>query len=145
MRWAALAVGVPFGFVLVGSGLADYDVIHDGLLFREAHLYLMMVSAVGTAAPLLWLLQRRGWRTPLGGRLRVERSAPARNNVQGGLVFGTGWALAGTCPGAVAAMVAGGGLLGLIVMAAIPLGILLRDVVSDRRAVVALPAAAAET
>ncbi len=139
MRWLAVAVGLPFGFVLVASGMSDYDVIHRGLLFREPHLYLMMASAIGTAAPLLVLLRRRGWVTPLGGPLEVPRAAPERRQVQGGVVFGLGWGVAGTCPGAVAAMVASGGLLGIFVVVGIPLGIALRDTV-DRRA--PMPAAA---
>lgn len=127
MKVAGLLIGSVFGALLWLSGMADYDVIHRGLLFREPHLYLMMVASVGTAAPLLWLLERRGVRTLLGGTIAVTRDRPERQHVLGGLTFGVGWALAGTCPGAVAAMAAGGELNALWVMAGIAGGTLLRD------------------
>ncbi|MFA9428760.1 DUF6691 family protein [Egicoccus sp. AB-alg2] len=127
MRLVGLLLGLVFGAALWLSGMADYDVIHRGLLFQEAHLYLMMVASIGTAAPLLWLLERRRWRTPFGGPLRIGREQPQAKHVKGGLTFGVGWAVAGTCPGAVAAMVAGGRLNGLWVMLGIGVGVLVRD------------------
>lgn len=146
MRLTASVIGIAFGATLYLSGMADYDVIHDGLLFRSPHLYLMMVGALGTGAPVLWLLQRRGITTPLGGRLQVARERIEAKHVQGGLLFGVGWAVAGTCPGAVAAMVAGGRLQGLFVMAGIVLGVGLRDSVEAARpARAAAPAAVSPT
>ncbi|MFA9444661.1 DUF6691 family protein [Egicoccus sp. AB-alg6-2] len=127
MKVAGALIGLVFGAALWLSGMADYDVIHRGLLFQEAHLYLMMVASIGTAAPLLWLLERRGWRTALGGALRIGREPPKAKHVEGGLTFGIGWAIAGTCPGAVAAMVAGGRLHGLWVMLGIGAGVMIRD------------------
>lgn len=90
MNLAAALIGLAFGAVLWLSGMADYDVIHRGLLFQEAHLYLMMIASVGTAAPLLWLLERRGLRTLLGGVLHVGRERPEAKHVQGGVTFGIG-------------------------------------------------------
>lgn len=127
MKLTGLLIGFVFGAALWLSGMADYDVIHRGLLFQEAHLYLMMVASIGTATPLLWYLERRGWRTPLGGALKIGRETPKAKHVQGGVTFGIGWAIAGTCPGAVAAMVAGGRLNGLWVMLGIAAGVVLRD------------------
>lgn len=141
MNVAALLIGLVFGAALWLSGMADYDVIHRGLLFQEAHLYLMMVASIGTAAPLLWLLERRGARTLLGGVLQVGRERPERKHVTGGVTFGIGWAIAGTCPGAVAAMAAGGKLHALWVMAGIAGGVLLRDHL-EKRATAPVPPAA---
>jgi uncharacterized membrane protein YedE/YeeE len=133
-----LLFGVVFGFVLAGARLTDYDVIHDMLLFRDWQPFLVMGSAVAVAAPLLLLLQHRRWRTPLGGPLRPARSPVARRHVVGSLLFGTGWAVAGTCPGPAIAMVGSGRLLGLVVVAGLFLGIALRDAAvarPDRRPV----------
>ena len=121
--------GLAFGFLLSAGRISDYDVIRRMLLLQEFDLYLLMASAVGVAVPLLWLLQRRDWRTPLGGPLTLTRSPVERKHVLGGIVFGAGWALAGTCPGAVLAMVGSGGLLGLVVVAGLFVGVILRDAV----------------
>ena len=142
MNLAAGLVGVAFGALLFLSGLADYDVIHDGLLFRHAHLYLMMVATIGTAAPLLWVLRRRRPQTLYGGPMDVVRDVVERKHLLGGVIFGTGWGIAGTCPGAVAAMVASGKPWGLVVMAGLAMGVVARDLV-EARAVVAVRSAPA--
>jgi len=56
------------------------------------------------AAPLLLLLQRFGWRTPFAGPLHVTRLPVSRDNILGSVVFGAGWAIAGTCPRPAIAM-----------------------------------------
>lgn len=127
-----MSIGVVFGAALFLTGMADYDVIHDGLLFRSPHLYLMMVATLGTGVPLLWLLRRRGVRSMFGGPIVVSRDAVERKHLTGGVIFGTGWALAGTCPGAVAAMAASGKPLALLTMAGVAIGVTLRDLQEER-------------
>jgi uncharacterized membrane protein YedE/YeeE len=122
MNLVALAVGLAFGVAIAGARLHEYDVIHKMLLLQEPDVFLLMGSAVAVAAPTLVLLRRVGWQTPFGGPLRVARAPVERNNVLGAVVFGTGWAIAGTCPGPAIAMVATGSLPGLFVMAGIITG-----------------------
>jgi uncharacterized membrane protein YedE/YeeE len=124
--------GLAFGFVLAAARLNDYDVIHGMLLLRQFDLWLMFAATIGTAAPLLWLLERRRWQTPLGGRLKVQRSPVEPKNVLGAMVFGAGWAITGACPGTALAMVGSGTLLGLFIMAGLLSGILVRDTVAAR-------------
>jgi hypothetical protein len=131
---AAGAVGIVFGGALFLTGMADYDVIHFGLLFRSPHLYLMMLATLATGAPLVWLLRRGVPRSVFGGPLAISRDAIERKHLVGGVVFGTGWAIAGTCPGAVAAMAASGKPLALVVMAGVIVGVTLRDLQEERAA-----------
>jgi uncharacterized membrane protein YedE/YeeE len=128
---AALAVGLVFGFALAAARLHEYNVIHRMLLLQEADVFLLMASAIAVAAPLLLLLQRLGWRTPLAGPLKVARLRPNRNNILGSVVFGTGWAVAGTCPGPAIAMVATGSVPGLFVMTGIVVGTMLYGAVVE--------------
>lgn len=133
MNLLGLGVGLAFGFLVFANGLSDYNVIHDALLLRDFYLYLMFFSGVATAAALLWVLERSRWSTPLGGPLSISRSPVTRNNVLGAMLFGTGWAVAGTCPVPALVMTASGGVLGGIVMAGLFLGILARDAMTDGR------------
>lgn len=141
MNVASMAVGLVFGAALFLTGMADYDVIHDGLLFRHAHLYLTMIATLGTGIPLVWLLQRRGVRSVFAGPVVAVRDVVQRKHLAGGVIFGTGWAVAGTCPGAVAAMAASGKPLALLTMAGIALGVTLRDL-QEERSVLRAPAPA---
>lgn len=132
-------IGAVFGAMLFGTGMADYDVIHRGLLFRDPHLYLLMIATIGTGVPLLAVLRRRGVRTLAGEPLNVTQDRVEAKHIRGGVLFGTGWALAGTCPGAVAAMAATGKPMAVVVIVGIFAGVTLRDLQEERLA----PSAAA--
>ena len=125
-------VGLSFGFLIVAARLSDYTVIHDMLLFREPDVFLLMGSSFVVAMPLLWLLRRRRWKTPLGGELQLNRVKAEPKHLYGGVLFGAGWATAGTCPGPALGMAVGGGLLGIVVMAGLGLGIILRNLTAGR-------------
>ncbi len=123
-------IGLGFGFVLTAAGLGDYDVIHGALLLRNVEMYLLMGSAVAIAMPLLWILQRRRWRTLDGEPIALVQEAVQRKHILGGMVFGVGMAVTGTCPGTVVSMTAGGSVLGAVVGAGLVTGLLLRDTVA---------------
>ena len=128
---SALGVGVAFGFFLTGSGLGDYDTIHQGLLLRDSYIYLMMAATVGTAAVGIALLRRAG-RTAYGGALDLPRHPVRRGTVAGATVFGVGFGVGATCPGITVAMLATGGLYGAVVLAGIIGGLWLRGRVEER-------------
>ena len=124
-----LAVGVAFGFFLTASGLGDYSTIHRGLLLQDSYIYLMMMATIGTAMPLLWLLQRRGL------DMRLPHEAPAGRHVAGGALFGVGFGVTATCPGITVAMASTGGLYGLVVLVGIIGGLVLRGWAEKRSSV----------
>ena len=125
MNAAGFGVGLVFGFAIAGARLMDYDVIHRMLLFQELDVFLLMASAIAVAAPLLWVLERMRWRTPLAGPINVVKAPVQQKTILGAIVFGAGWALAGTCPGPALVMTASGNVLGIVVMAGIVGGIYL--------------------
>ncbi|MGI9597316.1 MAG: DUF6691 family protein [Acidimicrobiales bacterium] len=120
---SGLIFGALFGAVLAASNLHEYDTIHAMLRLDEFDVYFFMASAIAVSAPLLWLLERRGLQTPLGGRLVLSRSLPQRHHLKGGALFGIGWAIAGTCPAPALVMVSSGALLGLVAIPGIALGL----------------------
>lgn len=128
----AFLMGAAFGFLVAAARLSDYQVIHDMLMLREPDVFLLMGSAVAVAAPILLFLERKRWKTPFGGDLKVLRAPVTQRNVFGAMIFGTGWAVAGTCPVPALAMTVSGGYLGLAVAAGLFGGIALRDSI-DRR------------
>jgi uncharacterized membrane protein YedE/YeeE len=128
----ALLVGVGFGAVLVAARLNEFDTIHKMLLLRELDVYFLMGSAIATAAPILWWLRRRHWKTLTGEELRVEQSSPTKDTVAGAAVFGAGWAVTGACPGPAIAMTATGALMGVPLMAGLMTGAVLRDMIAGR-------------
>jgi uncharacterized membrane protein YedE/YeeE len=103
MRLAGLLIGLVFGVVLCWTGMSDPDVIRGALLLEESYLFLFFASAVAVASAGVWLLRRRRARALLTGeRVDWEPQPPERRHVVGSVLFGTGWAVAGACPGPIA-------------------------------------------
>ena len=119
-RVLPVLVGGAFGFFLTASGLGDYRTIHRGLLLQDPYIFLMMAATIGTAMPLLWLLQRRGT------SMKLPNEKPERRHVAGGALFGLGFGVTATCPGITIAMAGTGGLYGLVVLAGIIAGLVLK-------------------
>lgn len=132
MNRLGFLAGTAFGFLIGAARLNDYDVIHNMLLLRDPDPYLVMGAAAAVALPLLWMLERRAWRAPLGGTLHLARARVERKHVAGSVVFGAGWALTGTCPGTALAMPSAGVLLGLPVVLGLFVGQMLREAVAAR-------------
>jgi uncharacterized membrane protein YedE/YeeE len=127
--------GVAFGFIFAAAGFNQYDVIHEMLLLENLEPFLVMGSAVMTAMPILWLLERRKVQTPLGGDLELRRWSFERKHIAGGVVFGIGWAITDACPGTASTTLGGGSVMGIVLVAGIIAGIALRDAVVARQAV----------
>jgi uncharacterized protein len=119
--------GAGFGFVLGAARLHEYETIHRMLRLQEFDVFLLMAAAIGTSLPLLWLLERRGITTVFGGKLTLSRTKPQRHHLIGGALFGTGWAIAGTCPAPALVMLATGAPLAVAAIAGIFVGMNLRD------------------
>ena len=134
MNLVGLAFGTAFGFLIALGGLNDYEVIHNMLLLEDFQPYLIMGSAVAVAAPTLWVLERRHWATVYGGELELARSRPQRHHIVGAAIFGSGWAVAGTCPAPALAMGASGAWLGLVVVGGLFAGLFARDSIETRSA-----------
>ena len=131
--------GVAFGFVLVRAGATDFDAIHGMFKLADLHLMGVMGVAIGVTA-LGFLLFRKGLLSVAGGATPKLVAKPwTQGVILGGLLFGTGWAVSGTCPGTALAQIGQGKMAGLISFAGIVLGSFLHAVVSRRTTRVALP------
>jgi uncharacterized protein len=133
-KTVAFSLGTAFGFVLGWARLTDYDVIRDMLLLRRADVFLLMMSATLTAAIGVRLLRALHVRSVLDhAPIAWTTQAPRRQHAIGGVVFGIGWSLAGTCPGPVAAQLGRGQITAVFTIVGLLCGILIHDVVGSRR------------
>jgi uncharacterized membrane protein YedE/YeeE len=113
-----------FGFTLVWSGLTDPEVIQRGLVFEDLYLILFFVAALATAFVGTQILRRLRPRALLTGEpveWTVER--PDRRRLWGAVLFGTGWAVAGACPGPVAAQLGQGVAWSVFTLVGLVIGI----------------------
>jgi uncharacterized membrane protein YedE/YeeE len=117
-----LVFGVLFGFVLSRARATDYDTIVAMFRLTDLHLAFVIGLAIATAALGFWLLRRAGGLTPSGDPIEFRKKPWHAGAALGGLVFGTGWALTGACPGTALAQVGEGKLVALVTVAGIVLG-----------------------
>jgi uncharacterized membrane protein YedE/YeeE len=134
-RGVGLLFGVAFGFWLAWARLTDYDQIVGGLLFRSSYLWLLFATGVATTVTGLQILKRAGVQTALGHAPVHWPPVPAEHrHVVGSALFGIGWAIAGACPGPVAAQLGQGRLSALFTLAGLLLGIGFADALGQRQA-----------
>jgi len=95
-----VVLGTLFGYILSRSGAADYNFVQGMFLLTNFQLYGVIGSAIAITAPGLFLLKRLG-RTAGGDPLTIETKPRHRGNIYGGILFGIGWSITGTCPGPI--------------------------------------------
>lgn len=102
-----LLFGAAFGFLLSRARATDFDAILGMFRLTDLHLFGVIGVAIATAAAGLALLRATGLSAP------IAHKPMSRSVFTGGLVFGVGWALCGTCPGTAVAQIGEGKLYAL--------------------------------
>ena len=116
---AYLLLGILFGLVLTKGELVSWFRIQEALRFQGLYLYEVFAGALAVAAPGFALLKRRCVRSLAGEPIVIPPKVLGRGirYVAGGLIFGTGWALVGACPGPLFALLGAG--VGVIAVACV--------------------------
>lgn len=105
-----LLLGAFFGVILTKSEVISWFRIQEMFRFQSLYMYLIIGSAVATAALSLALIRRLQLRTFSGDPISVPPKTLGKGTRYwlGGSLFGLGWALTGACPGPLFALVGAG-------------------------------------
>ena len=115
--------GLVFGFGLGFSHMARPEVVVNFLLFEDLGLPFVMFGAAIVSGIAFALLPRIRETAPLTGNRYERRLKPFDRNVLiGGAIFGVGWGLSGSCPGAAYASLGVGNITILWALAGMFLG-----------------------
>lgn len=118
-----LLLGVYLGVVFLLSEVASWYRIQEMFRFHSPRMYLIIGSAVATGAVSVALIKRFRVSTLHGDPIRLDAKAWSGVGVRywlGGALFGIGWALLGTCPGPLAALLGTGvGTMAVALLAAL--------------------------
>ena len=110
----SVLIGIYFGIVLVKSEVASWFRIQSMFRFEEAHMYLVIGSAVAVGIVSIQLIKMIGSRTITGETIEFN-DKPYHNGILiGGAIFGMGWAITGACPGPIYAQIGSGEYRALI-------------------------------
>ncbi|MGV6818855.1 MAG: DUF6691 family protein [Thiotrichales bacterium] len=115
MKYRFLLFGIVFGFLLSRAGATQFELMAELFLFKDLHLLWVIATAVIVGILGFQLLRRFGNRVIFTGEPMSFKGRPMRRGMLfGALIFGAGWGLTGTCPGAAPAMLGEGKIMVLI-------------------------------
>jgi uncharacterized membrane protein YedE/YeeE len=105
-----LLLGIAFGVVLTRSEVVSWFRIQEMFRFQSFRMYLIIGSAVATAALSLAVLKAIGLKSISGDKISVPRKelGTGIRYAAGGTIFGLGWAMTGACPGPLFALIGDG-------------------------------------
>jgi len=128
-----LAIGVFFGIIMFKSEAASWFRIYEMFQFGSFHMYGIIGSALVLGIIGVQVIKRKKIK-PLDGSemsLKPKNKSVARY-LNGGIIFGLGWALAGACPGPMYVLIGAGFPSILVVVFGAVAGTFLYGLVKDR-------------
>lgn len=111
-----LAVGTFFGIILAKSEVIHWQRVNKMFLFQEAHMYLVIGTAVIVGMLGMQIIKRFGVKT-VEGKPIVHVPKPYHKGVPiGGFIYGMGWAISAACPGPIYTHLGAGEWLSVFVL-----------------------------
>lgn len=111
-EWAGYAaLGTMLGILFIKSEVVSWYRIQEMFRFESFHMYGVIASALAVASSSVWLIRRMARTTMAGDPIVIAPKEWTRSGARywmGGIVFGLGWALLGTCPGPIFAFLGAG-------------------------------------
>lgn len=127
-----LLLGAFFGLILTKAQVISWFKIRDMFYFREPDLYLILASAVATAMLSLYLIRRFARPGPDRPVPAIPEKRLDKGKFLGGILFGIGWFITGTCPGPIYAQIGTGEYMALVTLGGALLGTMVFSRVRSR-------------
>lgn len=94
----AVLIGFFFGCVLILCKAYQWQTIQDMFYFKSFHMYGILLSAILTGFISIRTLKYFKVRTIYANSVQLKPKVfKPKSNIFGGLLFGAGWAITGTC------------------------------------------------
>jgi uncharacterized membrane protein YedE/YeeE len=128
-----LLVGFVFGIVLTKSEAVSWYRIYEMFQFQSFHMYGIIMVAIGTGTIGLQIIKRKQIKDIKGKPIVIQdKESGSFRYWIGGLLFGLGWALVGSCPGPIFILLGAGFMPMVLVLLGALLGTFLYGVLKDK-------------
>jgi uncharacterized membrane protein YedE/YeeE len=128
-----LIVGFIFGIVLTKSEAVSWYRIYEMFQFQSFHMYGIIMVAIGTGTIGLQIIKRKQIKDIKGQPIVIQdKESGSFRYWVGGLLFGLGWALVGSCPGPIFILLGAGFTPMVLVLLGALLGTFLYGVLKDK-------------
>ncbi|WP_264563850.1 DUF6691 family protein [Flavobacterium sp. N3904] len=110
-------VGFLFGIVLTKSEAVSWYRIYEMFQFQSFHMYGIIGVAVATGITGIQIIKRKNIKDINGLPIEIlEKEKGSLRYLIGGVSFGLGWALVGSCPGPIFILIGAGFMPVIIVL-----------------------------
>jgi uncharacterized membrane protein YedE/YeeE len=128
-----LLVGFVFGIVLTKSEAVSWYRIYEMFQFQSFHMYGIIMVAIGTGIIGLQIIKRIQLKNIKGQPIVIQdKESGSFRYWIGGILFGLGWALVGSCPGPIFILLGAGFAPMILVLLGALLGTFLYGVLKDK-------------
>ncbi len=111
-----LLVGFVFGIVLTKSEAVSWYRIYEMFQFQSFHMYGIISIAIATGIIGIQLIKRNRIKALDGSAIVIkDKDNSTARYIFGGIFFGLGWGLVGSCPGPIFILL-GAGFLPVIIV-----------------------------
>lgn len=111
-----LLIGIVFGIVMFKSEAASWFRIYEMFQFQSFHMYGIIGSALILGVLGVYLIKKYRLKAIDGEPIKfTPKDKSFSRYMYGGVIFGLGWALAGSCPGPIYTLI-GAGYISIVVV-----------------------------
>lgn len=127
-----LLVGFIFGVVLTKSEAVSWYRIYEMFQFQSFHMYGIIMVAIVTGVIGIQFIKRNHLKNIKGEPLEIaDKEKGSFRYWIGGMFFGLGWALVGSCPGPIFILLGAGFLPMILVLFGALLGTFIYGLLKD--------------
>ncbi len=128
-----LILGILFGIILIKSEAASWYRIYEMFHFQSFHMYGIIGTAVGVGVLGIQFLKKKNIKDIEGNTIHIEpKEKGITRYLIGGILFGLGWGLVGTCPGPIFVLIGAGYYPIIIIFIGALAGTFLYGLVKDK-------------
>src|SRR5690606_7926532 len=128
-----LILGILFGIILIKSEAASWYRIYEMFHFQSFHMYGIIGTSVGFGVLGIQFLKKKNIKDIEGNTIQIEpKEKGITRYLIGGILFGLGWGLVGTCPGPIFVLIGAGYYPIIIIFIGALAGTFLYGLVKDK-------------
>lgn len=128
-----ILVGFVFGIVLTKSEAVSWYRIYEMFQFQSFHMYGIIMVAVLTGIIGIQIIKKYHLKDSSGTPIHIADKEPATvRYLLGGIIFGLGWALAGSCPGPIFILIGAGFVSVILVLLGALTGTFIYGVIKEK-------------
>ena len=128
-----IVVGFVFGIVLTKSEAVSWYRIYEMFQFQSFHMYGIIMVAIATGLIGLQIIKKIQLKNIQGVPIAIpEKEKGSLRFWFGGIIFGLGWAMVGSCPGPIFILLGAGFLPMVLVLFGALLGTFIYGLMKDK-------------